>query len=199
MRASSTEHVILAAIRIFLERGVKRTSLADVAQEAGLTRVTVYRHFGDKRGLVRAVCLRIAGIFQRAAEEGPASSVQEIDARLNRLGLDLAELPSGSLLPRLDEIRRLYPDVYQEFRTARQTAVDSIFRQAVAAATREGTLREGLNKEVLKAVFWAAVVGLIENPAMISSDVPLTEILATVTAVFRRGILKEHEVEHAEA
>ena len=36
-------------------------------------------------------------------------------------------------------------------------AVDSIFQEALSAAAREGTLREGLHPEVLKAIFWAAV------------------------------------------
>jgi hypothetical protein len=90
----------------------------------------------------------------------------------------------------LEEVSRIYPDVYQEFRDARQTAIDEIFQQALATASRAGTLRENLNRDVLKAIFWAGVVGLLENPALISSHVPLGEIFSTVTDVFRFGILK---------
>ena len=64
------------------------------------------------------------------------------------------------------------------------------FQQALATATRERSLRKGLNLEVLKAIFWAAVVGLIENPALVSSNVSLAEVFTTVTKVFRHGILK---------
>jgi hypothetical protein len=35
------------------------------------------------------------------------------------------------------------------------------------------------------------VVGLIENPALVSSNVSLAEVFATVTTVFRHGILKD--------
>jgi len=164
--------------------------LAEVAFQAGVTRVTVYRYFRDKKGLVQAVCSRIAAVFQRAAVEGPADSIRDIDVRLNRLGMELSALPNGNLLARLDEISRLYPDVYEEFRAAKQAAIDALFSQAVAAARRDGSLRDGLNLDVLKAIFWNAVVGLIENPALISSNVPLPEIFATVTEVFRHGILK---------
>jgi AcrR family transcriptional regulator len=186
-----TDRIVSAALGLFIRQGVKRTNVEDIAYHAGVTRITVYRYFGDKRGLVRAVCMQVAGIFQRAAEAGPAVSVSEIDARLNRLGMELSALPSGNLLGRLEEVSRLYPDVYEEFRRARQSAVDSIFHQALAAATREHTLRDGLNLDVLKTIFLAAVMGLIENPALISSSVPLTEIFATVAEVFRHGILKE--------
>ena len=49
------------------------------------------------------------------------------------------------------------------------------------------------NQDVLRAVFWSAVIGLIENPALISSNVSLAEVLNTVQQVFRYGILKRPE------
>jgi AcrR family transcriptional regulator len=188
---ATASRIVAAALELFLARGVKHVSVTDVAYRAGITRVTVYRHYGDKRGLVAAVCARIAAIFQRAADASQGDSLREIDERLNTLGLELRSLPQGNLLARLEEINRLFPEVYRQFRDARQVAIDSIFRQVLAAATREGTIREGLNAEVLRAIFWAAVVGLIENPALISSNVGLSEVFATVTGVFRHGILRE--------
>jgi AcrR family transcriptional regulator len=191
MRVDATfDRITAAALELILAQGVKKTDLAEVASRAAVTRVTVYRYCDNKKGLVRAMCLRIAAIFQRAAEGGPMDSIHDIDLRLNRLGEELSGFPKGDLLGRLEEIRRLYPDVYAEFRELRQAAVDGIFQQALATATRERSLRQGLNLEVLKAIFWAAVVGLIENPALVSSNVSLAEIFTTVTEVFRHGILK---------
>ena len=186
---STAERIELAALRLFLSQGVKKTDLAEVGFQAGVTRITVYRHYGNRRGLVHAVCLRIARIHQVAADDERDQTMRDVNARLEQLGDALSGLPQGNLLAMLEEIRRLYPDVYQEFYAVRQAAVDKIFRQALAAAAREGTLREGLNREVLKAIFWAAVVGLFENPALISSNVPLKEIFTTVTDLFRYGIL----------
>jgi AcrR family transcriptional regulator len=44
-----------AALECFLSFGVRKTSLTDVADRAGVSRATAYRVFGDKSGLVRAV------------------------------------------------------------------------------------------------------------------------------------------------
>jgi AcrR family transcriptional regulator len=187
---ATLERITGAALRLFLSAGVKKTDLANVAYQADVARVTVYRYCGDKKGLVQAVCHRIASSFQQAADQGTAESFDDLDLRLNRLGVDLENLPKGNLLACLEEIHRLYPDVYEEFRQTRQKAVDCIFQQALDIATREQTLRDSINPEVLKAIFWAAVVGLIENPALISSNISLAEIFATVTEVFRHGILK---------
>ena len=187
----SPERIFFAALELFLRQGVRKTSLEEVALQAGVTRVTVYRHYVDKRGLVQAVCRRIAAIFEKAAQESRGRSVSEIDACLNRLGMELRALPEGNLLARFEEIRCLYPETYEEFRSARETAIDTLFEQALAAAKRERVLRKGLHQEVLRAIFRSAVVRLIENPELISASVPLSDVVATVTMVFRHGILKE--------
>ena len=186
----TSERIVLSALKAFLKQGVKRSSLTDVAYEAGVTRITVYRYFGDKQGLVEAVCRHVAGVFRRAAEGSPGDSVPDVDARLKRLGDDLGRLPPGNLLARFEEIRRLYPAVYEEFCAARGNAIDQIFEQAVAVATRQHAIREGVNLQVAKAMFWASVVGLIENPTLIAANVSLAEICETVTAVLRHGMLK---------
>jgi AcrR family transcriptional regulator len=186
----TADRIVLSALKILLKQGVKRSSLSDIAFEAGVTRITVYRYFGGKAGLVESVCRYVAGVFRRVAEGSILDSSAQINARLERLGQELAHLPPGNLLALLDEIRRLYPAVSEELRIARENALDQVFEQAMAAASREGTLRDGINLQVVRAMFRAVVVELIENPSLIATGVPLAEICDTVTAVLRQGTLK---------
>lgn len=186
------QRILLAALKTLLQQGVKRSSLVDIAFEAGVTRITTYRYFGGKTGLVKAVCGHLAGIFRRVAEGTPQDSSIQIDARLARLAQELACLPPGNPLSLFDEIRRLYPAIFEEFRLARETALNQIFEQAVAAAAHEDRLRDGINLQVVRAMFWALVVGLVETPPkeLIAAEVPYVEICQTITAVLRHGILK---------
>jgi len=56
--AITREQLLDAAERVFRERGVSRTSLAEVAAAAGVTRGAVYWHFKDKADLFEAMCER---------------------------------------------------------------------------------------------------------------------------------------------
>jgi TetR/AcrR family acrAB operon transcriptional repressor len=56
--AVTREQLLDAAERVFRDRGVTRTSLAEVAAAAGVTRGAVYWHFHDKADLFRAMCER---------------------------------------------------------------------------------------------------------------------------------------------
>src|SRR5919202_4566292 len=77
------EAVIDAAERQFLERGYASTSIASVAEEAGVSVQTIYKVFGGKSGLVRAIYER--GLLGRGAgaafERSDAMRARESDPR----------------------------------------------------------------------------------------------------------------------
>jgi AcrR family transcriptional regulator len=63
-RVERREQILAAATRAFARTGFADTSLDDVAGEAGITRVILYRHFDSKADMYRAVldraCTRLA-------------------------------------------------------------------------------------------------------------------------------------------
>ena len=55
---SETEaRIVEAAIGVFVRYGAKKTTMADIAEAAGVSRQTVYASFGDKDGIIVA-CIR---------------------------------------------------------------------------------------------------------------------------------------------
>lgn len=46
---NAAERLALAALDLFSERGYENTTVIDIAQHAGLTKTTFFRHFRDKR------------------------------------------------------------------------------------------------------------------------------------------------------
>jgi AcrR family transcriptional regulator len=59
--------IVDAAVRCASRAGLRRFSMADVAATAGLSRGTVYNHFGDRRRLVDAVLAGLAHQFVAAS------------------------------------------------------------------------------------------------------------------------------------
>ena len=58
-----------AAERVFLQQGVSRTSLADIAHAAGVTRGALYWHFKDKAALFNAMLDRVTLPLSAELEE----------------------------------------------------------------------------------------------------------------------------------
>ena len=79
---------------LFAERGIAATSLNEVGQRAGVTRVTVYRHFADKEDLAREAFLRTEQVFQKGLAELRRNPHADWEKVLNDIGEGLSALPS---------------------------------------------------------------------------------------------------------
>jgi AcrR family transcriptional regulator len=68
-RALRREQILAAATRAFARSGFTATSLDDIAAEAGVTRVILYRHFESKTDLYQSVLDRICGLLSTHVAE----------------------------------------------------------------------------------------------------------------------------------
>ncbi|MFI9380365.1 TetR/AcrR family transcriptional regulator [Kutzneria sp. NPDC052558] len=68
-RAQRREQILVAATTAFARAGFAATSLDDVAREAGISRMIVYRHFDSKRDLYEQALARIGDIIQAATKD----------------------------------------------------------------------------------------------------------------------------------
>ena len=70
VEAQETRNAILdAAERVFQEHGVSRTSLAQIAAAAGVTRGAIYWHFANKGDLYDAMVQRVFGPLEAKLAE----------------------------------------------------------------------------------------------------------------------------------
>lgn len=71
------ERIIDAAEDVFYTQGVSRTSLADVAKAAGVTRGAIYWHFENKTDLFNAMCERVRLPLEGIVEASLAADQQD--------------------------------------------------------------------------------------------------------------------------
>ncbi len=74
-----------AALELFVERGYELTTVADIAERAGLTRRTFFRHFADKREVLFNGSARLQQAMVTALTSAPAqaAAMAAVAAALN--------------------------------------------------------------------------------------------------------------------
>lgn len=73
-RATNRETLLDAAEAVFLRHGITPTTMQQIAEHAGLSRVTLYKHFRGKDELIFAIEMRILGDFHRYTEHQAGTS-----------------------------------------------------------------------------------------------------------------------------
>lgn len=80
--------ILDAALALFAERGVDGAPIEAIAARSGVSKVTVYGHFGDKQAIVDAVVAReMERVSQRI--EAAANAAGPLEQRLSCLGEEL--------------------------------------------------------------------------------------------------------------
>lgn len=152
-----------AAVTHFLETGYAGTTLVAIAGTAGVSVDTVYKTFGSKIGLLKAVLdVTIGGddtpvaLLDRA---GPQALREETDQRVQVKMLAAAVSEQLARLRPLDDILRSAAAVDQEAATLRHEIQVRQRRRAmrtiVGWIAARGALRDGLSVNHATQVVWA--------------------------------------------
>lgn len=112
------EEIAAVAERVFLDRGFAETTMQIIAEEAGASKETLYRHFGSKEGLfsevIRSRSARITGGDEKdlSIEGAPREILKDLGLTLLRflVSPDTVSLYRALVaeVPREPELGRIY-------------------------------------------------------------------------------------------
>ena len=108
----SRERLVQAAFALYAERGFEATTVADIAERAGLTERTFFRHFADKREVLFAGSAELQDALVRAVAGAPAS-LAAIEAVASGLEAIAAVLPDVEVARRRQRIIAANPELQE--------------------------------------------------------------------------------------
>jgi AcrR family transcriptional regulator len=161
-RRQRTEEALLdAATRLFSERGIDNTSLAEIGAEAGLSRGLVNHRFGTKAALVERLAERCQNAFIQTLSR--SANGDEADALVA-----LVDGYLGLLAPPSDESRAffvMWGAAFPDDSPLRPIFVadDARFRHGVEALIVAGQHRGSIDSSVDANGFAAAFVGVMRG------------------------------------
>ena len=133
--------ILDAARAAVLDFGIRRITISEIANRAGVSRMTVYNRFGDLESLLRTLIThefvsRIEWITRERQWRHGRERLVSLLVRAAR------QLPANPLLRKVcaSEPEMLTPYVFQRLGATQQTAVELISR-AVADGQRDGSIR----------------------------------------------------------
>jgi AcrR family transcriptional regulator len=178
------DRILIAAIEAASIHGIARLSVGDVAQRAGLSRQTLYKHFPSKDALVAAAVLSEAlALVDQVLAAGTAHD----DPKSALEAAVLATLRLTRAHPLLDRIIRTEPEALLPFLTSDGGPVMLFVRQAV-----EGVLVEQVPEmgEVAIRRLADMIARLLVSYAINAPDDPPEVVAAFVSSFLVDGALQ---------
>jgi AcrR family transcriptional regulator len=174
-----------AAMELYVERGFDQTTVADIADRAGLTGRTFFRYFADKREVLfgGSEALQVAMVDALDAAPGTATPMEAVGAALDAS----AEMLGG----------------HRDYSRQRQSVIAAHAelreRELIKMASLAGALTEGLHRRGVSepdaslaaeagiAVLRVAFARWVSEPADHELTVVMRESLAHLRAVTSAG------------
>jgi AcrR family transcriptional regulator len=189
----TARRIVAAAAELFGQRGYKGTTTRAIAEGAGVNEVTIFRHFKDKQGVLRALGESWAG----STAGYVASSLPEPDdtrgtlEALARLEVDGAA-EFGGVAMRLAMDAKTIPEVAQVVGGGQ---VDNFEGLATYLTGRQavGDLRADLDPRVMTEAFFALTSTLVMSRQLlgngdVSYDLPVEEVSRQMLELFLTGV-----------
>ena len=171
--------ILDAAEELFAVRGYQGTTTRAIAEAAGVNEVTVFRTFGNKQGILRAIGERFTG-SQAASVAG---ELDEHDVRAALLELARREvaggLAHGALVTRLAFDATSIPEVAEVFAGGPQANLAAL-AEFVARAQRAGGLRSDVPAPVIAEAFFALTSSFVITRTVLGGGVEAPEDLEAV-------------------
>jgi len=192
MQLETRERIIKTARSMFLEFGIRRVKIDEIAAELGIGKATIYECFPSKQILVQSVLEQKRTEMEEYFTRLPERMSGEKEADVIDLMKELIHFGIRSLA----EIKEPF------LRDLRQTAsasfldmvyydmIDPVIGQILTRGMEEGVIRKNINIRILSGMIMSFVNSLIRDPEF-SSKVELSraEILDSVVEIIMGGLL----------
>lgn len=183
------QRIVEAATRLFLSRGFSETTMEAIAQEAGVSKATLYAHYGSREDLFSAVIWAMAGDRFASGVLAGVAGAQDLRKKIEGLAFAVLELlldpdtvASNRMVSaearRFPELGRLF---YENGPNRLIERLAALFETAMSA----GYLRRADTRDVAKH-FVGLVRGDLQLRAMMGDETATTDAArrhAVVTGV----------------
>lgn len=195
---ATREQLLDAAARVFRSRGVGHTSLAEVADAAGVTRGAIYWHFRSKAELFKAMVERVElpmdAALEALADAGqadPLGSARDLAARA------LLHLAASERTREVFDVAFLRCEYTEDLLPVREQHLrkrDQCVRQCAAAfrlAVKKGQLPADTDVELAARGLYAFVGGLMRDACESGGEYDLAAVAPALVDLFFAGLKRK--------
>ncbi len=175
------------ALELFIKYGFRSVTMDSIAQEAHVSKKTLYEMFGNKSALV-GVCtqkhLSEIGNLINEYFENSSNAVEEVTEIMNFLS-STHHIKNNNV----SELRSHYPESFERFKDFQNQVIRQSIVRNIERGKSEGLYREEINVEILANYRVASIFYVLDE---LKTNLSLEEFILSVREItnnFLRGLM----------
>jgi AcrR family transcriptional regulator len=183
------DRIVKHAAPRFLEEGFSRITTEELSRDLGISKKTLYREFGTKEEIVRAVVRK-----QLSEVEAELEDVFDDSSRLfsERLGsqLHVASRVLRTLrTPFLKDLARYTPEIWEEIQEFRHRRVLSRLEDLIRGGKEEGMIRADADPRMLVVIITTVADNLLVPNRIADLDIVPQEVIRHMGMLISEGAM----------
>ena len=182
------ERIIAKAREQFFRYGVKSVTMDDIATELGISKKTIYQHFGDKDAIVHQ--LMMAEMANDMCEwndldESSNNVIEKIVKSMDIIRKAFAEINPSAFF----DIKKYHPKTWQLFQEHKQNFIMESIRKELLQGIEQGFFRADIKVEILVRMRLEQIEIGFDPHLFPPNKFSLIEVELTLLDHYIRGIL----------
>ncbi|AQT84193.1 TetR family transcriptional regulator [Paenibacillus larvae subsp. pulvifaciens] len=184
------DQILDAGEELFFIRGINDTSMEQIAEAVPVSKMTIYKYFQSKEGLLEAIIDRLLQVTH-------GDFKQMVKTSDNALGV-LMKMAAYRKLDRISEIFieeliREYPNIAQRLLDYQQTFVLPEFERVIFEGQQQGKIRKDISPHLL-VMFLLSIKKFLAQPEKLQGIASLKTASEQLLTILYQGIVApEHK------
>jgi len=181
------EHIIQQSLSLFLKKGVKQVNMAEVANNLGISKKTLYVHFDNKQDLVHHCFQRHNDLVSEMINTLAAQFENAID-ELFAIDESCSLVMKQTNPYLLGELKRYYPNTWALIEQLKQKVLFDIMKNNLNNGVEQGIYRKDIDVNIIAKLMISRIDVLVNDEIFPLTQYDFRKLLTEIRIYHLRGI-----------
>ena len=184
------QRIVEVSSKLFMQSGISKVTLDEVATELGMSKKTMYKFFPSKEELLKIVVHAMMNDL-RVRVEAVVNSDRPFAEKASNLLALIGHQISVMSKQFLFDLQRFAPGLWKEIDEFRRERILTNVRKIFIQAQQEGVFRRDLDIELFILVFVSSVQGIVNPQTLSQQSFSAGEALRGIFRIIFEGAMTE--------
>lgn len=156
------ENIINTASELFLNLGFKSVTMDDIANNIGISKKTIYKHFSNKTKLVEAVTFHLFDTICAGIDDICDNAPNPIEELYSIKLFVMHHLKNEKASPQY-QLKKFYPQIHAQLKMKQFEKMHSSVEDSLKHGVETGVFRESIDVDFISRMYFTGMTGIKDN------------------------------------